>query len=150
MVKTESGIKLPASYRSGRFDEWKAKNRKGIPRVGEEEAMGSRAMGGGKDGRKWKHSKTEEAKPLDKLRTDYERKSRQLKKKAGDGTPATAPASSHKVAKGKKKLGGRPGGRSSGGRARNELKSADQIRKARQVAERRKLQNARPKRKGKR
>ncbi|KAI0093069.1 DEAD-domain-containing protein [Irpex rosettiformis] len=148
LVKTESGMKLPASYRSGRFDEWKAKNRKGIPRVGEEEAAGSRTMGGGKGGRKWKHNKVEDAKPLDKLRTDYERKTRQFKKKA-DAAPAAPSTPSHKAAKGKKKLAGHAGVRS-GGKGRNELKTVEQIRKARQVAERKKLRNARPSKRGKR
>ncbi len=148
LVKTESGIKLPASYRSGRFDEWKAKNRKGIPRVGEEEIAGSRAVGGGgKGGRKWKHNKVEEAKPLDKLRKDYDRKSRQIKKKA-DSDPAPPPTGANKAVKGKKKLTGRPV--RSGGKARNELKTVDQIRKSRQVAERRKMQNARPSKRGRR
>ncbi|KAI0699545.1 DEAD-domain-containing protein [Cytidiella melzeri] len=149
LVKTESGVKLPATYRSGRFDEWKAKSRKGIPRVGEEEAVGSRATGGGKGGRKWKHTKVEEAKPLDKLRVDYERKSRQLSKKSGQDGPAPPPTASHKAAKGKKKLVGRPGTRS-GGKARNELKTADQIRKSRHIEERKKLRNARPNKRGKR
>jgi ATP-dependent RNA helicase DDX54/DBP10 len=37
LVKTESGVKLPATYRSGRFEEWKSKNKKSLPRVGETE-----------------------------------------------------------------------------------------------------------------
>lgn len=64
LVKTEGGLKLPASYRSGRFDEWKAKNRKGIPRVGEEEIAGSRATGGGKGGRKYIHKQVKDAQPV--------------------------------------------------------------------------------------
>jgi hypothetical protein len=35
MVRAESGVKLPASYRSGRFDEWRAKARVSLPRVGD-------------------------------------------------------------------------------------------------------------------
>ncbi|KAI0753932.1 P-loop containing nucleoside triphosphate hydrolase protein [Irpex lacteus] len=113
LVKTESGIKLPASYRE---------EPQGIPRVGEEEIAGSRAVGGGsKGGRKWKHNK---------LRKDYDRKSRQIKKKA-DSDPAPPATGANKA-------------------ARNELKTVDQIRKSRQVAERRKMQNARPSKRGRR
>lgn len=46
MVRTESGTKLPATYRSGRFDEWKAKNRISLPRVGEVENAGKRFNAG--------------------------------------------------------------------------------------------------------
>ncbi len=53
MVKTESGTKLPATYRSGRFDEWKAKARVSLPRVGETENEASRAP----RGHKFKHNK---------------------------------------------------------------------------------------------
>ncbi|KAJ3533905.1 hypothetical protein NM688_g7217 [Phlebia brevispora] len=146
LVKTESGIKLPATYRSGRFDEWKAKSRVSLPRVGEtESSSGHRSSGPG--GRKWKHKQNATPKPLDKLRTDYERKSRQQKKRQGEGEPEP-PAS-----KGKgmgKKLGGRFNGKTVG-RVKNELKTVDQIRKSRQVAEKRKAKNARPShRKGRR
>ena len=90
LVKTESGVKLPASYRSGRFDEWKTKSRVSIPRVGETEGQTSRKGSGGS--RKWKHTKVADAKPLDKLSKDYDRKLRQLKKKQeGQGPePKTA------------------------------------------------------------
>ena len=46
MIRTESGTKLPATYRSGRFDEWKAKNRMSLPRVGEIENAGKRFIAG--------------------------------------------------------------------------------------------------------
>lgn len=159
LVKTESGVKLPASYRSGRFDEWKAKSKRGIPRVGEEEAAGPTGRGAGQGGRKWKHNKVEQPKPLDKFRGDYERKTRQLQKKGGEVSAAPSPgpkatkgksSSALKAVKGKKKLAVRAGGRSAG-KARNELKTVDQIRKSRQLAESKKLKNARPgKKRGKR
>ncbi|KAI0342126.1 DEAD-domain-containing protein [Trametopsis cervina] len=164
LVKTESGVKLPATYRSGRYDEWKAKNKRGMPRVGEEEAVGPGGRGAGGGGRKWKHNKVETAKPLDKFRGDYERKTRQLQKKSGEasggaGGPGAGagggrapPSSASKATKGKKKLAVRAGSRT-GGKARNELKTVDQIRKSRQVEERKKMKNARPtggKKKGRR
>ncbi|KAF7792319.1 hypothetical protein EIP86_003355 [Pleurotus ostreatoroseus] len=144
LVKTESGIKLPATYRSGRFDEWKAKSRFSLPRVGEaESSSGPKQTAPG--GRKWKHTQTATAKPLDKLRTDYERKSRQFNKKQGDAeSEMPAPKGRGKG----QKMGSRFGGKSVG-RVKNELKTVDQIRKARQMADRKKAKNARPtKRKG--
>ncbi|KAH9978704.1 P-loop containing nucleoside triphosphate hydrolase protein [Lactifluus volemus] len=57
MVKTESGTKLPATYRSGRFDEWRNKARVSLPRIGEAEP--EQEAGGGWSGRpirKGRHS----------------------------------------------------------------------------------------------
>ncbi|KAI0355552.1 ATP-dependent RNA helicase DBP10 [Trametes cingulata] len=144
MVKTESGAKLPATYRSGRFDEWKAKSRVSIPRVGEAEAEGPRrgsAVGPG--GRKYRHKQVVAPKPLDKLRKDYEKKVKKFQsaeKDAGDG----AASGSSRPPAGKKgvRFGGKPLGK-----VKNELKTVDQIRKARKIAEQRKAKNARPSRK---
>jgi ATP-dependent RNA helicase DDX54/DBP10 len=87
MVRTESGARLPASFRSGRWEEWKTKQRVRLPKIGEDEGDAARFVGrgagGGPDsgGKRFRHSKMEEAKPLDKRSTDYERKVRQMKKK---------------------------------------------------------------------
>ncbi|KAI0374114.1 DEAD-domain-containing protein [Pilatotrama ljubarskyi] len=144
MVKTESGAKLPATYRSGRFDEWKAKSRVSIPRVGEAEAEGPRRGGAvGPGGRKYRHKQVVAPKPLDKLRGDYEKKIKKFQsaeKEAGDGA---APGSSRPpAAKRGVRFGGKPIGK-----VKNELKTVDQIRKARKIAEMRKAKNARPSRK---
>ncbi|KAJ4002075.1 P-loop containing nucleoside triphosphate hydrolase protein [Lentinula boryana] len=152
LVKTESGTKLPATYRSGRFDEWKAKTHSSLPRVGEAEGEGSSRRMSGPGGHRFKHQKTTESKPLDKLRNDYERKSRQLKKRVDDGAEDSGGASSSKVKRGKTKvgLGSRYGGKPIG-RVKSELKSADDIRKSRKIQEKRKAKNARPSgRKGRR
>ncbi|KAE9411456.1 P-loop containing nucleoside triphosphate hydrolase protein [Gymnopus androsaceus JB14] len=162
LVKTESGMKLPATYRSGRFDEWKAKTHSSLPRVGEVEGEGvrSRQMSGS-GGHRFKHHKITESKPLDKLSKDYERKVRQLKKQGGNeggggGSGSGAASSSHvkggaKGAVGRKPKvgGGRYGGKSMG-RVKSELKNADEIRKSRKMQERRKAKNARPSHKGRR
>ncbi|ESK97076.1 atp-dependent rna helicase dbp10 [Moniliophthora roreri MCA 2997] len=147
LVKTESGVKLPASYRSGRFEEWKAKSHISIPRVGEQEGPSVRKGG---DGHKYRHNKVTAAKPLDPLRNDYEHKVRRTKKQGveiadGDGS-SSRPAPNKK---GKTKVSSRYGGKSIG-RVKSELKNAEQIRKSRKVQERRKLKNARPTRKGRR
>ena len=164
-VKTESGAKLPASYRSGRFEEWSRKMRVSVPRVGERELEGKgrgrggvAGGGGGAGGRKFKHSKVTPAKPLDKLSKDYERKVRQLGKKTqggaggydGDGGNEGAPRTQHSkdiVKQGLNSKKSRYAGKSVG-RVKSELKSAEQIRKAREVAERKRAKNARASRKG--
>ncbi|CAJ0876916.1 7478_t:CDS:10 [Entrophospora sp. SA101] len=39
LIKTESGVKLPATYKSGRFNDWRQKNKVSMPRVGEKELL---------------------------------------------------------------------------------------------------------------
>jgi len=144
MVKTESGAKLPASYRSGRFDEWRTKARVSLPRVGEaipETRPSNR--------KRFKHASVTPAKPLDKLASNYERKVRVQQKKAeaigavAEGKPA------RKGSHGLKGLTKRYGGKSLG-QVRSEIKSTEQIRKARKVMASRKAKNARPSRKKRR
>ncbi|KAK0241592.1 P-loop containing nucleoside triphosphate hydrolase protein [Armillaria nabsnona] len=137
MVKTESGTKLPATYRSGRFDEWKAKARVSLPRVGETENEASRAP----RGHKFKHNKVATvSKPLDKLSKDYERKVRQLKKKA-EGETETSSSRPPPGKKGKK-VGGRFATKSVG-RVKGELKNAEQVRKNRKQLDNRRAKNGR-------
>ncbi|KAG2148617.1 P-loop containing nucleoside triphosphate hydrolase protein [Suillus cothurnatus] len=148
LLRTENGTQLPATYKSGRFDDWKKKARVSLPKNGEREVERRGAGAVGPGGRRWKHNKVTEAKPLDKLSNDYERKSRQLKKKeesfaaeAGEAKPKS-PGRAKKI-----RSGGRFGGKSVG-RVKTEIKTVDQIRKNRMVAERKKAKNARPSRKG--
>ncbi|KAI0045276.1 DEAD-domain-containing protein [Auriscalpium vulgare] len=146
MVRTESGVKLPATYRSGRFDEWKAKSRVSLPKVGEAESDTRARPGGGAGGRKFKHHQSVAAKPLDKLSTDYERKVRQNKKRA----EAAGPTDGDEGGKGSGR--GRPGAKGGAGRyggksmarVKSELKSVDQIRRDRMLLEKRRAKNARP------
>jgi ATP-dependent RNA helicase DDX54/DBP10 len=146
LVKTESGIKLPATYRSGRFEEWKSKNKKSLPRVGETESGRT-----GHFGKRYLHKKVSEPKRLDKAHVNYERKSRQRGKKEteanGRGEGDDPRQQSRKGGK-QAVLGKRYGGKTVG-RVKTELKTVDQIRKARKVAEHRKAKNARPNHKGK-
>ena len=75
------GTCLPATYRSGRFDEWRAKTHKSVPRVGEAEIEGASGHRAGPNGvKKFRHQKVTQAKSLDKLNKDFERKPHQLKK----------------------------------------------------------------------
>lgn len=146
LVKTESGAKLPATYRSGRFEEWKSKNKRSLPRVGETES--GRAGGVGK---RYLHKKVSEPKQLDKAHVNYERKSRQRKRKDGEAGGVGGDEDPRQQSRkgGKKAIPGRRYGGKSVGRVKSELKTVDQIRKTRMVAEHRKAKNARPNRKGK-
>lgn len=149
LVRTENGTRLPATYRSGRFDEWKQKNRVSLPKVGEAEPMGLQGRrNSGPGGRTFRHNKETAAKPLDKLSNSYERKARQLKKQqtsaADDG------ATPRPSARGKGEGRGRYAGKSMG-RVKSEIKTVDQIRKGRMAMERKRAKNARPsKKRGKR
>ncbi|TRM69969.1 P-loop containing nucleoside triphosphate hydrolase protein [Schizophyllum amplum] len=149
LVRTESGARLPATYRSGRFDEWKARSHTSLPKVGEAEGE---TAGRARNGQRFKHNKVSgPTKPLDKLRTDYERRVRQMKKKAeaGGGEDEAGPHKPGKGGKGpaaKVKKGARFAGKPMG-RVKNELKTVDQIRKSRKTLEKRKAKNARPTRK---
>ncbi len=142
LVKTESGARLPATYRSGRFEEWKAKTHKCIPRVGEAELPSVGGRGRHDSGKRFKHHKSEDAKPLDKMSLGYERKVRQLKNR--ESNEESGP-SSRKPAAGVRKSG-RYAGKTIG-KVKSELKSAEQIRKNRAAVEKRKAKNARPSRK---
>ena len=146
LVRTESGVKLPASYRSGRFDEWKAKSRVHLPKVGEAEADGPRKGTTLTGGKKFKHHQVVAPKPLDKLSQDYERKMRQQKKRQESGTEAdveSGPSSRPFLGKKGKSLGKRNDGKTVG-KVRSELKTVDQIRKNRQILDKRRAKNARP------
>src|SRR3569833_1870830 len=70
MIRGESGVKIPASFKSGRFDKWRRANRMGsVPRVGEMEKAGS-----GKQAARsfrYKLNKQQAPKEADKFRDDY-------------------------------------------------------------------------------
>ncbi|KIY50342.1 DEAD-domain-containing protein [Fistulina hepatica ATCC 64428] len=150
LVKTESGQKLPATYRSGRFDEWKAKTRTALPKVGEAENEGSRDRHSGHT--RFKHNKITVSKPLDKLSKDYERKVRVRSAAAAAQGGDSESTSGRRDAKGKGlhlPRNSRFSGKSVG-KVKNELKTVDQIHKDRKLKEKRRAKNARPSRKGKR
>lgn len=136
MIKGESGVKLAASFQSGRFDRWRRAHRLGkLPNVGETEKPGVARIaagnpGGGGDGawRHFKHKQERAPKEADKFRDDYH-----VRKK--------------RVAEAKEK---RIGKFKDGEGSRKEIKGADDIRKARKIQERKREKNARPTKKGKR
>ncbi|KAL4736212.1 ATP-dependent RNA helicase dbp10 [Aspergillus similis] len=131
LVRGESGAKIAATFRSGRFDAWKKGKRVGrLPRVGETETPGLAAdlggFGGSFGGRKFRHKSEKAPKAADPLRADYEK----MKKKA----EAARERAASKV-----------GGVASGGKS--EIRNTDDIRKARKLKQKRREKNARPSRK---
>ncbi|KAF7167853.1 hypothetical protein CNMCM5623_001016 [Aspergillus felis] len=128
LVRGESGAKIAASFRSGRFDAWKRGNRLGrLPRVGEAEAPNLAAgLNAAISGKRFRHRKEQAPKRADPLRGDYEK----MKKKA-------------ELAKERSmsKAGG------AAPRGKSELKNTDDIRIARKLKQKRQEKNARPSRK---
>jgi ATP-dependent RNA helicase DDX54/DBP10 len=129
MIRGESGQKIAASFQSGRFDRWrKAHKVDRLPRTGEaERQVTGAASGGGKGfGPRYKHKQEKAPKEADKYRDDY-----QLRRKR------EAEAKEKRIGKFKE------------GNGKQEIKSTDDIRGERKLAERRRAKNARPSKKGK-
>ncbi|ELQ41079.1 ATP-dependent RNA helicase DBP10 [Pyricularia oryzae Y34] len=131
MIRGESGVKIAASFKSGRFDRWRKDNRLGkLPGVGEAETGLPRGMGGGGfggGGRRFNHKREDAPKEADKFRDDYH-----VRKK--------------RVAEAKEK---RIGKFRDGEGSKREIKNNDDIRKARKIKELKMRKNARPARKKK-
>ena len=133
MIRGESGVKIAASFKSGRFDRWRKANRLGrMPHVGEAEkptlVRNFTAAPGAAGTGHYKHKMEKAPKDADKYRDDYH-----IRKK--------------RVAEAKEK---RIGKYKDGEGSKRELKDATDIRKARQLAERKREKNARPSKKQKR
>jgi ATP-dependent RNA helicase DDX54/DBP10 len=125
LVRGESGAKIAASFRSGRYDAWRKAHRVGrVPRVGEKEAEsvhGQASQVGG--GKRYRHKSTKTPKEADKFRDDYEKRKK-------------------KVESARERVKGQEG--------KKEIRSVDDIRKQRNLKERRREKNARPSRKARR
>ena len=85
MIKGESGVKIAASFRSGRFEKWKRAHRLvRLPRVGEEEKSGiarladSSGTNVAPNGYRYKHKKETAPKDADKYRDDYHVRKRRI------------------------------------------------------------------------
>ncbi len=120
MINGESGQKIAASFRSGRFDAWRKSNRiDRLPRTGENEAAASPSNRGG--GKRFKHKGDKAPKEADKYRDDFYKKKKMVEK-----------------AKEERR------GRFKEGKGKSEIRGVDDVRKERGVKERRKEKNARP------
>jgi ATP-dependent RNA helicase DDX54/DBP10 len=129
MIRGESGQKIAASFQSGRFDRWrKAHKVDRLPRTGEAERDTTGAgVGVGKGfGPRYKHKQEKAPKEADKYRDDYH-----VRKKRVDE------AKEKRIGKYKE------------GSGKQEIKSTDDIRKERKLAERKRAKNGRPSKKGK-
>ena len=129
MVRGESGVKIAASFKSGRFDRWRKDNRVGqMPHVGDAEKPTFVRNFASQGGARYNHKMEKAPKDADKFRDDYH-----IRKKR------VAEAKENRVGKYKDGEG-----------SYKELKNATDIRKARHIKEQKMLKNARPAKKQKR
>ncbi|KAF3291321.1 ATP-dependent RNA helicase dbp10 [Orbilia oligospora] len=136
LIRGESGQKIAASFKSGRFEGWKKANKLSrMPRVGEMENTVGGGMAnkngypvaGGKIGGRMFHKKVEAPKQADKARDDYHVRKKRVDEAKSKGLH----------------------GKGYGKKINNEVKSNVQIAKDRRMKEKRREKNARPSRKGK-
>lgn len=115
----ENGNRIPASLRSGKFDEWKKKRNI----LSLHEGMANERADGPLGNKKFKHNKVSAPKLPDKFRDDFHKQKKKVNKAVESGVGV--------------KGYNRPG--------QNEhLRSADDIRKMRQSKDKRRAKNARP------
>ncbi|KAL9087804.1 MAG: hypothetical protein Q9159_003487 [Coniocarpon cinnabarinum] len=127
MITGESGQKLAASFRSGRFEAWKKANRVDrVARPGEKEMPASTKPRTG--ARHFKHFAERAPKQPDKYRDDYHQKKKRMTERAGSQTPGS--------------FNGKP--------AKSELRSVEDVRKQRLLKQKRREKTARPSKKMKR
>lgn len=123
MIRGENGVRLPATYKSGRFESWKSAHKKSDGfRVGQLENPRDSAAVPIPQSRKFKHKDMKAPKPADKLRDNYMSQNKKYKQAIEKGAVGNSRS--------------------------NELKSAMDIRKARKLKEKRREKNNRPSRKG--
>lgn len=126
-IRGESGQKIAASFKSGRFDRWqKAHKVDRLPRVGEAEKPGAGASIGRGMGTRYKHKQVKAPKEADKYRDDFH-----VRKKRVDA------AKENRV------------GRFRDGGGKGEIKSTEDIRIQRKLEQNKKEKNARPSAKNK-
>ncbi|KAF7716615.1 DEAD box ATP-dependent RNA helicase, dbp10 subfamily [Penicillium ucsense] len=131
LVRGESGAKIAASFRSGRFQDWKkGKRMSNLPRVGEAETpgltTGSGMPGVHGPGGRFRHQRQQAPKRADPLRADYDKQ-----KKKNENA--------------RERQQGQVGGAAT--RGKSEIRSTEDIRKARNLKQKRREKNARPSRK---
>jgi ATP-dependent RNA helicase DDX54/DBP10 len=128
MIRGESGQKIAASFQSGRFDRWRKSHKVDrLPRTGEAEKPGAGTGVGRGFGTRYKHKMEKAPKEADRYRDDYHVRKKRVEE-----------AKEKRVGKWKDGVG------------KKEIKSTEDIRKERKLAERKKEKNARPTKKGKR
>ncbi|KAA8898324.1 hypothetical protein TRICI_006585 [Trichomonascus ciferrii] len=121
-IRGENGQKIPASFRSGRFDAWKASHKASVPRVGTIET--SSAKNNLPQGKRYKYNDVKAPKPADKARDDYESRKKRVKEALDKGLHVK---------------GMRPTVAQSTG-----VQDTEAVRKQRKLKEKRREKNARP------
>ncbi|KAK5134059.1 ATP-dependent RNA helicase dbp10 [Meristemomyces frigidus] len=120
----ESGQKIAASLRSGRFDRWRKDNKVDrLPKTGEMEKAGAH-FANKQGGARYKHKQERAPKEADKYRDDYH-------------------VRKVKVAAAKEKRVGR----FAEGKGKSEIRGVDDVRKERRMKDKKREKNARPSRK---
>ncbi len=120
MIRGESGQKIAASFKSGRYDAWRKSNKVDrLPRTGENE--GTSAVKGGSGGKRFKHKRETAPKDADKYRDDYYKRKKMVEK-----------------AKEERR------GRFRDGIGKSEVRGVEEVRKERGKKEKRREKNARP------
>ena len=126
MIIGESGQKIAASFRSGRFDAWKKSNKiNRLPRTGEVETTANVA-GTRSIGKRFRHNAEKAPKDADRFRDDYWKKKKM-----------TEAAKEKRV------------GKYRDGAGQREVKGVDSMTKERGLKQKRREKNARPGRKRK-
>ena len=120
MIRGESGQKIAASFKSGRYDAWRKSNKVDrLPRTGDIE--GANALKGGLGGKRFKHKRETAPKEADKYRDDYYKRKKMVEK-----------------AKEERR------GRFRVGSGKRDVRGVEEVRKERGKKERRREKNARP------
>ena len=121
LVRGESGAKIAASFRSGRYDSWRKAHRVDAVRTGGREGQtGDVSQANGK---KYRHQSLKAPKAADKYREDYDKKKKKQQTAAKERME------------------------SGGSNSKGELRSVDDIRKQRRLKQNRQAKNARPSKK---
>ncbi|KAI9847776.1 MAG: ATP-dependent RNA helicase dbp10 [Thelocarpon superellum] len=116
-IKGESGQKIAASFRSGRFDAWRRLNKiDRMPRTGEAETTSTLAKPV-----RFKHRQQKAPKEADKFRDDYHKRKKRVEEAKEQG-----------------------GAKSRHGGVKSEIRSVDDVRKQRTMKTQRREKNARP------
>ncbi|KAB8342715.1 hypothetical protein FH972_022315 [Carpinus fangiana] len=152
-IAGESGQKIAASFKSGRFDAWRRSHKlERMPRTGDVEKAGAQAAGGpgrgaaggrgargghagARRGARGGHFAERAPKRPDKYRDDYHKQKEKF-------NAARERAAGAEGARGGR--GGGPGNVPAGRRVKSEIRGTDDIRKARAEKEKRRDKNARP------
>ena len=125
LIRSESGQKIAASFRSGRFDAWRKSNKiDRLPRTGDVEATNTLAPRQRFAGSRFRHKAEKAPKEADKYRDDYWKRKKKVEA-AKEGRQ----------------------GRFKDGKGMIEIKGLDDVTRARGIKQRRREKNARPSRK---